>query len=236
MDDTLVLCSCNDPQNLLQKTKEVTGIVINRLQEKGLVLNTNKSEALLFNSLPRYRQRSPELDDPVNLLIQVGDAVIIPSPSIKYLGVIIDNHLTWYDHIRYAAGKAKAALPTLTAVCTNTFGYSYQARRVMVLGCMLSQFLYCSSVWYHRLPLRTNRTVVLSLQRVACILISRSYRTISTEAALLLANLPPWDLVIIARSIYWQLIHGHKVSNWGNFSRTPKLLEEDLLHKAAKLV
>jgi len=62
------------------------------LLHNGLQLNPSKSEAILFTT-GRGRQ---SVDDAPSL--QVSDAVIQPSDTIKNLGVTLDRHLTLDQH------------------------------------------------------------------------------------------------------------------------------------------
>lgn len=156
-DDTLLICSTDDPALMQTVSAEATKILIQRLESKGLKLNESKSEAILYNKLPKWRKEEPLEGDPEEIYLQIGSTIIEPKRSLKFLGVILDNSLTWDLHIEMAIKKATKALPTLTAICQNLFGYSYKARRIMVHGCILTHLTYCSSIFYHRVALRSNR-------------------------------------------------------------------------------
>lgn len=178
-DDTLLICGTDDPGLLLEISSFATSTIIRHLENKGLHLNLLKSEALLYNKMLKWRILEPLEGDPNHLQVQVGNTLIEPSASLKLLGVNMDSSLSWSNHIQAAIKKANAALPTMVAICQNLFGYSYQARRVMIQGCVLTHLTYCSSVFYHRVALQSNRKAIDQLQCRANHLISRSYRTVS---------------------------------------------------------
>lgn len=115
-DDTLVICRTDDPGHLVTHTKNITNEIINRLSYKGLQLNTDKSECLIFNDLPRYWQLSPEPDDPDELQVSIEDTSISPQLSLRFLGLQIEDQLSWQTHINKCINKASTALPILTSL------------------------------------------------------------------------------------------------------------------------
>lgn len=209
-DDTLLICSAENFEELRRTVALATNTVIARLAAKGLELNASKTEALL---LCRRITQLPDLTQ-----LPVGEGTVVrPTTTMRYLGVTLDDQLTWVEHIRQATDRAVNSLPVLTRICTNMFGYSYRARRTMVQGCVQTHLLYCSSVWYHRAVLKTTRQPLMSVQRKAALLCIRGYRTVSQEAALILADLVPIDLAIHERSVLWLLRRGLPVTNWGPY-------------------
>lgn len=65
-----------EPCDLELLTRIITCIIINHLFEMGLQLNEAKSEALLFNSLPKWRKVKPLHGDSEELLIVVGQPTL----------------------------------------------------------------------------------------------------------------------------------------------------------------
>jgi len=76
-----------------------------------------------------------------------------------------------------------------------------QWKRRLLESVTESQILYASPVWYNTVAAsaRTRRNLVRP-QRAAAIRVIRAYRTISDEAALVLAAMPPVDLMGFERS------------------------------------
>lgn len=71
------------------------------------------------------------------------------SRTLKYLGVILDDKLSWEWHSRYVFKKATAALPKIAALARNTFGYSSEARKIMLVGTIGAYVNYASAAWAH---------------------------------------------------------------------------------------
>ena len=61
--------------------------------------------------------------------------------------------------------------------------------------------LYGAPVWLDALDKGKNLSLLRASQRIMAIRAARGYRTISFEAACVLAGSPPWDLVAESFSI-----------------------------------
>ena len=105
----------------------------------------------------------------------------------------------------YIIDKCKKRIPLLQQLCQNTYGYQYKARQIMFTGYIYSLLMYSSSIYYHRLKLKTYRTLVDRLQRACNIVICRGYNDITGESASILAAEEPLALRIIERSVAWLL-------------------------------
>ena len=78
--------------------------VIQCLRANNLRLNTLKTGFMLFGS-------SKRLKDKTNLIApRVGDKLIRRTKKVKYIWVILDEQLTWGDHIDYISTKINQIL------------------------------------------------------------------------------------------------------------------------------
>lgn len=91
-DDTQLCIELNDEKALSMLSSCCTE-VYNWFLLNGLSLNPDKSEAIVIGTGARQRSEGP-LE-----VVTVGDAIIRPSDSVKSLGVIIDNTLTFNAHV-----------------------------------------------------------------------------------------------------------------------------------------
>ena len=79
------------------------------LRANKLTLNLSKSKYLIF----QLRQKlNYNLLPPLTLAGQYLDY----SFNAKYLGLIIDGHLSWHDHIEYTCSKINRKLNVMTKV------------------------------------------------------------------------------------------------------------------------
>ena len=129
--DTILLLIGDSLKEVTMKIHRVVEALIEQLEKIGLALNLKKTEVLIY-------RRNRKHMGPVEIRL-VGDNYIWSSIWLKYLGVILDDQLSWEWHLRYIRSKAVAMMPKLAAIAGNTFGYSSESREIMIEG----------TVWEH---------------------------------------------------------------------------------------
>ena len=97
-DDTSLTASGSDLDSLLHEINNHLPPVDEWLCSNKLTLNLTKTKFLIF--MPRQKE-SYNLYPPLT----VANVHLENSFCVKYLGVYIDCHLTWHDHIDYICGK-----------------------------------------------------------------------------------------------------------------------------------
>lgn len=155
------------------------------IQAKGLELAHHKSEAVMLTRRWAFT--------PPNLFI--GGHQVELKTSLRYLGVIVDKRMTFAAHVDTVAKKATRSAVALSRLMPNINGPS-QAKRRLLASVVESQLLYAAPNWIDAVTAsaRTARNLVRP-QRARALRIIRAYRTVSDEAALVLAGLPPVDLL-----------------------------------------
>ena len=158
-DDTSTFLEHNDPQTLINILNNELQNVSAWLIATKLSINVKKTKLMIF----RPRQKSlPEIRPLIlnnNLIEQVGDT--------KFLGVYIDQHLTWKTHLNYICTKI-----------SKSIGLLYKARFYLPSNSLLSLYYtliypyltYCNLVW--------ASTYVSNLQRIY-LLQKRAVRSVS---------------------------------------------------------
>lgn len=112
-DDTLIVATGNNITRTRVRACTVASRVISKIESLGLSVATEKTEATLF-----YGKRAGNLLD----YITINQVCIDLAPSIKYLGVYIDNGWTFTDHFRYIEEKASRVIKTLNRLMPNLGG------------------------------------------------------------------------------------------------------------------
>ena len=119
------------------------------------------------------------------------DGKFVPvSCFAKYLGIYFDSCLTWKSHLAYLEAKTTQKLSILSTMAGSTWGVNTNDLRRKYISTVLSQFLYCVSVWFvssrgHRFKGKEDRTLAL-IRRIEAReekIISRAFRR-SAGAAL----------------------------------------------------
>lgn len=184
-DDTLVIAEGGTTQELETRTNEAIDAVSRWIEEAGLSLSAEKTEAVLFTN--RYKYTAP-------VLIMNGTTLTL-SKSMKYLGLIVESSMLYKEHIKYAATRAQSIMTSLGRLMPN-LGGPRQARRKLLCSVVHSVLLYGAPVWRRTLDyVPANVLELQKVQRRAAIRTICGYRTLSHVASNVLAGLPPIQLL-----------------------------------------
>lgn len=126
--------------------------------------------------------------------VRVGRVEIRASNHLKYLGVWLDSKLNFGVHATKTAEKAGKAATAIGRLMANTYGPRASKRRLMC-SVVHSILLYAAPVWESMMKVGRTRGKMTRIQRCAAIRVCSAYRTISYEAALVVAGIPPLDLM-----------------------------------------
>lgn len=188
-DDTALVIAANTKRRLQTKINSLLDEVAVILAKGGLSLSPQKTEVVVFcgDELNGLR-----LDKVIRYHV-LGQKMRTVR-SMKYLGVFIDETLSWDEHITFLLSKSWNMLPKIVAVATNTFGYSNSARKTMLRGTIGAYWHYCCSVFVHKLA--RHRVAIAQLHREMARCCGRLYKTVSYYPATVIANYPPLELDI----------------------------------------
>lgn len=183
-DDTLVMARGDTFEVAARLATEAVTLVVGRIEMLGLKVALGKTEALCFHG-PR---RAP----PRGSHISIGEVRIEVGSSMKYLGLVLDSRWSFREHFTRLVPRIMGAAAGLRRLLPNLGGPKESTRR-LYLGVVRSMALYGAPIWVDALT-RPNITLLRRAQRVMAVGVVRGYRTVSCEAACLLAGSPPWDL------------------------------------------
>lgn len=202
-DDTLIMVTGQDLSHTRLRADVFVTRVVNYINRLGLDVATNKTEAILFHSKSRRVI-------PVEVLI--GEIPIAIQPSIKYLGVMVDSNWKFGEHIRFIKEKANRVMQALNHLMPNLRGPDERRRRLYA-GVVTSIMLYGAPVWGEALINNRMAGRLVSIERTLAQRVISAYRTVSYNAALLLARLPPVRLMATMRKKIFERIASHKKNN-----------------------
>jgi hypothetical protein len=80
--------------------------------------------------------------------MNIRGTVIKPTPTHKFLGVIIDKCLTWCQHIAYAIGKGTAYVLQLRHLTIASKGLPLSLMQRLYTSVTLPKLLYMVDVWF----------------------------------------------------------------------------------------
>jgi hypothetical protein len=141
VDDTSFLQSSLTIQFAITCLKERSERHIDRGKHLGLCFSPPKSE--LLHCLPKLsKDKTKELSHHLPLII--NDETISPSQSIKYLGIHIDESLSFKQHAISAAAKGKSALSSLLFLRDGGNRISTYIACHLILTLILPKMLWAS--------------------------------------------------------------------------------------------
>ena len=182
-DDALVVCAAEDVRILEVRINESLWSEKRWMDSRGLKMAPEKTDALPVTDrrsfqYPRIALREHEVEW---------------KTSIKYLGVQLDRRLSFGEHLQIATAKAIQCEAKLAG------------KRRLEASVALSKLLYAAPVWTNALQNHAIQRKLFSVQRSVALKIVSVYRTVSTSAVLVLASVPPIDLLTEERQETFQL-------------------------------
>lgn len=120
---------------------------------------------------------------------------MLPTSTIKYLGVTLDSRLSFEPHFQRLELKLTGAARALSRLMPNLRGPN-ERKRKLFLNVIASMALYGAPIWTDASS--SSRRISGCLQRVqrtCAIRIVCAYRSVSFTAACLLARAPPFVLM-----------------------------------------
>ena len=103
-DDTGIFCQSNNIESLVTKVEIIIGKINDWFTANKLTLNVKKTSYVIFRS-----KRCKNINLPES--ISCGDIKINRESNVKYLGLILNEHLSWDEHTNEICNKLKRFFP-----------------------------------------------------------------------------------------------------------------------------
>ena len=129
----------DSPKNtdeLKTRVENTLSTALHWFTQNRLKINPNKTEMVIF--------QSKRIRDNPNFSISFDTETIYPSKSAKLLGVFLDCHLSWHDHISFVVRKCYSILVGLARThrripkCT---------KKLLIDALVFPHIRYCLAVW-----------------------------------------------------------------------------------------
>lgn len=185
-DDTLVLAAGESFETAVSLAEVGVACVVRKIRDMGLQIAPHKTEALWLYG---RRQKPP------NLAVNVDETRVEVGHHMKYLGLTLDSRWTFEEHFNRLVPRIQKVAGAMHKLLPNLGGPNEGVRRLYA-GVIRSIALYGAPIWSERLSGGRRRAAkILAVQRQIAIRVARGYRTISYEAATILARFPPLDIL-----------------------------------------
>ena len=148
VDDDSDVVSDQDPKELVQKIQKEANLSCDWLQDNRMVVAGEKSKLIIVGTQELKKRK---LGEDIRS-IQVDGKVVTESPSEKLLGVIVNNRMTWHEHLygetwRTEEENSKGLLPQLSqrvGILTKLSNYTSKKKlRMLISGIFYSKLFYC---------------------------------------------------------------------------------------------
>ena len=182
-DDTSISFTEKSVNDLNMTLNKELDSVRKWLQGNKLSLNVLKTQAMVVGSRPNLEKISTKLVEPPSFSIGGSDVEMVG--NVKYLGVQIDRHLAWDEHIQFVRSKVSRAI-----------GFLQYAKKLlpqdtlckMYRGTVEPHLRYCCSVW--GACGGTRLQVLQKLQNRAASIVTNSSYDSSASALIKTLNWP----------------------------------------------
>jgi hypothetical protein len=188
-DDLAVSVTGQTKREVIAKANATLHAINIWMRKNHLQMAPEKTEAIILN-------KKRNIGD---ICFAIGETTIRPANSVTYLGVTLDRGLTMSNHIQKVCDKSHRVTRALCMILPNIRGPNSNKRRILAMATQ-SVITYAAPIWAHAMSIDKYRHMVLSAQRIMALRVCSAYKTVSTEAALVIAGLIPIDLVAKERS------------------------------------
>jgi ribonuclease HI len=174
-----------------------------------LTVSPSKTDLVLFTNrrkIPFFRR--PKLfDQDLNLKTEV-----------KYLGVTIDQRLTFKSHIENKSKQAQLSFLQCRRAIGKSWGLKPKIIRWVYTAIIRPCLVYGSLIWWHKCNTESIKKTLGQVQRLACLAITGAMRTTPTAAMEAILSLPPLEIFIkeVASSSCYRLIQQQAWNTKGN--------------------
>ncbi|ETO12526.1 hypothetical protein RFI_24849 [Reticulomyxa filosa] len=150
-----------------------------------LLLSPEKSQCITFRK--KNKRNYPLLS------LHLGDAKIPETNKVKYLGLIMDSHLTYKEHVNYVYGKASRKLGYLTFLCSyKGIRPSMNVYNLLYKTIIRPNLEYACAFWNG--AAESHKKKLERIQRIAMCRILGVMQSSAYDTVNIIAQVPPLEL------------------------------------------
>lgn len=197
-DDLTLIVRSGSKEVLMEKADHALHRIYNWMNMNHLEIAPQKTEAVIFKG-PRNRN---------GISFTLGGNQITPTKYTRCLGIYIDDKLIFNEHVKRTIEKAEKSYAALVKLMPNIGGPAYN-KRLLLSGVVQSILLYGAPIWHRVANTKKYGGMMESTQRKMLLKITSAYRTVSYNAATVIAGVTPIKIQILER------VRLHKRKNEG---------------------
>lgn len=206
-DDTSLIYSGIDINSIISDINTDMPNIINWFTCNKLHLNSKKTVSIMFH----HRQKSLILNDNG---VKIGSHLVPFSNKTKFLGVIIDQNISWTSHIDYICEKASKSIGILYKI------KDYIPKRCLISiynALILPFFSYGTIIWGFTFPTHVSRIHILQ-KRALRIICNEPYMSPSMPLFKNCNTLTIFDIAYFQVAVFmFQYSKGTLLANFNSF-------------------
>ena len=149
-DDTNLLYTNKSLKSIHKKMKIDIKLLVQWLLANKISLNAGKTEVIIFrHHLKKINMR---------FIFKIDGKKIYPSRMVKYLGVILDENLSWEPHINYISLKLRKANGALSKI---RYYVPKQTLRSLYFSLFHCHLIYAPQLWAQLQNIHSNKIFIL---------------------------------------------------------------------------
>ena len=204
-DDLLLIAWGHTRALLEQRGNSALNYIQDWANNIHIKISQAKSVALTFGK-PTKLKRPP--------IFRLKEGNIRSVSHFQYLGVIIDNTLSFQPHIRNKRIEIYKSTQNLYKFTSTSGRLPNFFFKIWYKTILQRRLAYACGVWYSRMSPSHGNRHILSIQRGIMLLLSRAYKNVSTDALQVLTGLAPLDIQMSLEAEYSAAIrHGVSTAN-----------------------
>ena len=157
-DDSNVFKSGKDISQLEREVNNTLENISEWLKVNKLSLNVKKTHYMIFS-----KKKSPQR---VSIELKIDGEKLSEVDKTKFLGVIIDNKLSWKEHVNYICGKIARGIGVI--IKARAF-LNKNSLLTLYYSFVYPYYIYCNHVWGCSSAANINRLFVLQKKAVRII-------------------------------------------------------------------
>lgn len=139
--------------------------------------------------------------------IKINDKSINYVRVIKYLGVLFNKNLTFFDHLSYVQNKTYKMFYKIKNISRDTWGITPLVVKELHKLVYEKMVLYACPIWYKDGVKVTQE--LLQIQRLTILVITKCYRIVATDSLCVMAGCFPLDLMAKLECDYYKRVHSN---------------------------
>ena len=200
-----------DPVTLVEIAQPKINQAVAWGAKNGLSFSVDKTTAVFFSRQKKFHsQVLPKLKK-----LTMNGVEINPSPSMTYLGVILDQKLNWSLHIDNKVAKAKKILHLIKPALHHIWGLNPKRMQWIYKQIILPRLTYGCLVWGHSLT-KSQIYKIETVERVAMQCYASTWKKNPTASLQILYNQLPsqLDIMYVTIKTYIRCKHIFQKNHW----------------------